>query len=178
MKYTLKDFIENEIAVKFKNEEEQMKFLKECEKEGLKWRNREKPTEFKPNFRVVIAYGMVGDGISYGNSRNWQTVNFSDFVFADNNEIHITTDGVVTHAILKENGKVAKRSKAICSPQDEFNFEYGAKLAFDRLFGIENADHKEDDEKSYLHVDFEGDEQHIVNAVNVNNIMLMNALYC
>ena len=47
--------------------------------------------------------------------------------------IHITTDGKTTHAVLKEGGKVAKRAKAVCSPHDEFDFETGARIAFDRL---------------------------------------------
>jgi hypothetical protein len=47
--------------------------------------------------------------------------------------IHITTDGKTTHAVLKEGGKVTKRAKAICSPHDEFDFETGARIAFDRL---------------------------------------------
>jgi len=47
--------------------------------------------------------------------------------------IHITTNGKTTHAVLKEGGKVSKRAKAICSPHDEFDFETGARIAFDRL---------------------------------------------
>jgi hypothetical protein len=51
--------------------------------------------------------------------------------------IHITTDGKTTHAVLKEGKRVVRRAKAVCSPGDEFNFETGAKLAFDRLMGYE-----------------------------------------
>lgn len=50
-----------------------------------------------------------------------------------NYSIHITTDGKTTHAVLKEGGRVTKRAKAICSPHDEFDFETGARIAFDRL---------------------------------------------
>lgn len=52
-------------------------------------------------------------------------------------ELHITTDGTTTHAVLKEGGKVVKRAKAVCSPDDEYRFETGARLAVDRVFGKE-----------------------------------------
>lgn len=51
-----------------------------------------------------------------------------------NSEIHITTDGKTTHAMLKENGEVTKRAVAKCSPEDNFDFKTGAELAFNRLF--------------------------------------------
>lgn len=51
-----------------------------------------------------------------------------------NNEIHITVKGLDTTAILKENRKIIRRSVAKCNPTDEFNFEFGARLAIDRLF--------------------------------------------
>lgn len=53
---------------------------------------------------------------------------------ADNQKIVITTDGKETLARLYESGKVTKIAKAICSPDDEFDFQIGAKTAFDRLF--------------------------------------------
>lgn len=45
-------------------------------------------------------------------------------------KIIITTDGVTVTAKRISDGKTAT---AKCSPGDEFNFEFGAKLAFDRL---------------------------------------------
>lgn len=50
------------------------------------------------------------------------------------NEIHITTKGNTVHAVLKDGDKVVKRSKAVCSPDDKFDFKTGAILAMDRLF--------------------------------------------
>ena len=47
--------------------------------------------------------------------------------------IHITTDGTTTHAVLKDGKSVVKRSKAVCAPSDVFDFETGARVAFDRL---------------------------------------------
>lgn len=52
-------------------------------------------------------------------------------------ELHITGNGKTVHAVLKENGKVVKRAKASCDPRDEYNFETGARLATDRVFGKE-----------------------------------------
>lgn len=49
-------------------------------------------------------------------------------------EIHINVEDNIVHAVMKEGGKVIKRSKAICSKDDEFDFHTGAELAFDRLF--------------------------------------------
>lgn len=52
-------------------------------------------------------------------------------------EIHITRKGREVHAILKKDGKLAKRTVAKCHPDDEFDFETGAKLAMNRLYGTE-----------------------------------------
>lgn len=54
-------------------------------------------------------------------------------VFVNNKKIVITSDGVETLARLYENGKVVKKATAKCSPEDEFDFNVGAKLAFERL---------------------------------------------
>ena len=61
---------------------------------------------------------------------------------APKRELHVTSDGTTTHAVLKEGGKVVKRAKAVCSPDDEYRFETGARLAVDRVFGKE-AEKKE-----------------------------------
>lgn len=64
-------------------------------------------------------------------------LNEDDFELVDSpctKEIHISGEGNTVHAVMKEGGKVIKRSKAICSKDDEFDFQIGAELAFDRLF--------------------------------------------
>ena len=48
-------------------------------------------------------------------------------------KITITTDGKTTVATLYENGRPKKSATAKCSPDDEFNFLTGAKLAMERL---------------------------------------------
>jgi hypothetical protein len=48
--------------------------------------------------------------------------------------IHIYTDGTTTSAILKDGKKTVKTAQAKCNADDTFDFNVGAKLAFDRLF--------------------------------------------
>jgi hypothetical protein len=63
---------------------------------------------------------------------------FSVMEFIDNNsKIHIMVKDRTTHAILKQGNQVIKRAQAICNPSDEFNFEIGANIAFQRLVGSE-----------------------------------------
>ena len=53
------------------------------------------------------------------------------------NKIVITTDGTETLARLYDGKKIVKTATAKCSPDDNFSFETGAKIAFERLFGSE-----------------------------------------
>lgn len=52
----------------------------------------------------------------------------------DNSKIVITTDGKTTTAKMYDGKKFIKSAKAVCSPDDEFNFERGAGIAISRLF--------------------------------------------
>lgn len=83
--------------------------------------------------RAGIKYGIEECGWS------WTDEMFEGKV--NENKIVITTDGTETLARLYEDNKVIKRAVAKCSPDDTFNFETGAKIAFDRL--IENKPVKE-----------------------------------
>lgn len=53
----------------------------------------------------------------------------------DANQIIIYRKGQEVIANIKEGKKVIKSAKATCNPSDEFDFEFGAKLAFSRLIG-------------------------------------------
>lgn len=70
---------------------------------------------------------------------------FSEDTFEKNHsqKIVITTNGTETLARLYEDGKVVKSATAKCSDEDEFDFNIGAKLAFDRL--IENTAEKKEE---------------------------------
>ena len=48
-------------------------------------------------------------------------------------KIVITTDGKTTCAALYDGHKLIRESKAICGKDDTFDFEAGAKIAFERL---------------------------------------------
>lgn len=58
-------------------------------------------------------------------------------------KIVITADGKETLARLYEGNKVVKSATAKCSPEDAFDFNIGAKLAFERLIGS-TAEKKEE----------------------------------
>ena len=62
---------------------------------------------------------------------HWVFPNCIELV-SDNN-IVISTDGKTTTARFYDGKKVIKAAKAECSPEDEFDFKTGAKIAFDRL---------------------------------------------
>ena len=109
--------------------------------ENIRWiNNGYRPTEIKRctcnyPYYIILRNGKV---ISW----YWEKCNeikeikFND-LFDNNNyeqEIHITRKNQEVHAILKENGKVIKRTVAKCHPEDEFDFKVGSKLAYDRLF--------------------------------------------
>lgn len=61
------------------------------------------------------------------------------------NKIVITTDGTETLARLYDGNKVIKTVSAKCSPDDTFNFETEAKIAFERLL-----DSKEKEEPKHF----------------------------
>lgn len=82
-----------------------------------------------------------GDKIGYFSEERFDLV-------SRKRELHVTADGTTTHAVLKEGGKVVKRAKAVCSPDDEYSFEAGARLAIDRIFG---KDEKNAEEKGAAH---------------------------
>lgn len=50
-------------------------------------------------------------------------------------KIVVTTDGVTTTAKKYDGKNLIKEAKAVCSKDDTFNFEVGAKLAMERLLG-------------------------------------------
>ncbi len=56
---------------------------------------------------------------------------------ANNHKIVITSDGKETLAHLYEGNKVIKSATAKCSPDDTFDFNFGATLAFERLMNEE-----------------------------------------
>lgn len=80
-------------------------------------------------------YRMVEDQTENGMARGWYWNEYCIAGLAPEHtqEIVITTDGKETLARLYEDGKVVKTASAKCSPEDTFDFETGAKIAFERL---------------------------------------------
>ena len=60
-------------------------------------------------------------------------------------KIVITSDGEKTLARLYDGKKVVKTATAKCSPDDNFDFEAGATIAFDRLF----EKHEKEEQKHF-----------------------------
>lgn len=140
LKKLIKD--KTDFCVKVNNDDERSKLLSLFNSyENIRWiNNGYRPTEIKRctcnyPYYIILRNGKV---ISW----YWEKCNeikeikFND-LFDNNNyeqEIHITQKDAEVHAILKENGKVIKRTVAKCHPEDEFDFKVGSKLAYDRLF--------------------------------------------
>ena len=114
------------------------------EKRGRYWNYEGKMDKWLGKTMTVLDFHEEGGYIMKGDSRECPT-NFTknrgwiwyDHMIeglANTQEIHITVKGDETHAVLKENGKVIKHSVAKCHPEDEFDFEIGSKMAFERLF--------------------------------------------
>lgn len=68
-----------------------------------------------------------------------------EYLTKNDKRIVITSDGVETLARLYEGNKVIKTAVAKCSSDDEFDFETGASIAFDRLTGEEKPKYKPGD---------------------------------
>lgn len=66
----------------------------------------------------------------------WCT-NYDRIKHYNTKSIHIYSDGKTTTAILKEGKTEVKKATANCSLDDTYNFETGARLAFDRLIDKE-----------------------------------------
>ena len=66
---------------------------------------------------------------------------------AHETKIVITSDGKETLARLYEGDKVVKKATAKCSPDDTFDFNVGAKLAFERLM---NEEKKKEEPPKYF----------------------------
>lgn len=89
-------------------------------------------------------YKMIEDE-SEQDGYGWYWYENSIEGLACENKIVITTDGTETLARLYNGNKIIKTTTAKCSPDDKFDFETGATIAFDRLF-----DKYEKEESKYL----------------------------
>lgn len=144
--YTMKDFIEKKIAVSFANREERIKFLKMCEKAGLRWRGG-----ISPMNSFATGSGLDGHQIECGfgdkrlkylthstagchKNEGWKIVPFSEFQREE------------TIGVIKRNGNTITvhmgdlHGTAKCSPDDQFDLYTGCELALRRALGAEKKE--------------------------------------
>lgn len=72
-----------------------------------------------------------------GSFEDWEAFSSSEFELVNSNTTVIYHKDRETIAMLKDGNKVIKTAKAICNPKDEFSPDYGEKLAFARLHGLD-----------------------------------------
>lgn len=82
-------------------------------------------------------YVKMPPGRKINSFKEWEAFSSSTFELVNEDTTVIYRKGRETIAILKDGNKTVKTAKAICNPKDEFNVEYGAKLAFARLYGLD-----------------------------------------
>ena len=146
--YTMNNFIKNKIAVSFANREERIKFLKICQKAGLRWRSGALPTDsfaiggMLDGHEIMCGYPHKrGKYLMYSTagsckSEGWKTVPFSEFLLEE-------TIGVIKHkgnTITVHMGDLHGTAK--CSPDDQFDLYAGCELALRRALGREDEARK------------------------------------
>lgn len=143
------------VSIKCETAEEVKKVLKICKDINIKWVDGQIATKYYPrneNYPKILNIGSNGISTCFINghySRRYDLCTANEFIevkckdlIFPKQEIHITRKDNEVHAILKENGKVIKRTVAKCHPEDEFDFKVGSKLVYDRLFEKDNEDEK------------------------------------
>lgn len=91
--------------------------------------------------KVMTILGVYGDAYSMKEDDGtwyWYEPAIAGLAKDFEKKIVITTDGTETLARLYEGNKVIGKAVAKCSPEDEFDFNVGAKIAFDRLMKDES----------------------------------------
>ena len=143
--YTMNDFIEKKIAVSFANREERIKFLKMCQKAGLRWRAGQLPTDsllesYLDGLQIECGYPdkrekyLTLSNVESHKSEGWKTVPFSEFLLEE------------TIGVIKRNGNTITvhmgdlHGTAKCSPDDQFDLYTGCELALRRALGAEKKE--------------------------------------
>lgn len=90
--------------------------------------------------RIGEVHTICGVGYKTSTANNYYLKDGGGYIYDErglelvaNNKIVITTDGRTTLARLYDGNNVIKSAEAKCSPDDEFDFLTGAKIAFERL---------------------------------------------
>lgn len=141
-----KEFLNGDVVVTFSSEEELKEFLKLCESENITWHDGDPATSFTPDSKSEgIRYDRFDKGLWKGSLRNYssertrQFVSANEFLFPEERvEIFRSKNAVV--CLKRVNGKVVAKGVARYNPHDAdeglpFNYDFGAKLAFERMLG-------------------------------------------
>lgn len=153
--YNMNDFIEKKIAVTFANREERIKFLKTCQKAGLRWRGGILPMnsfaigslldrcEIMCGYPDKIKNDLTHSSAGSCKSEGWKTVPFSEFQSEE------------TIGVIKRNGNTITvhmgdlHGTAKCSPDDEFDLYIGCELALRKALRSEKKEPKEPEKPKY-----------------------------
>lgn len=101
----------------------------------------------KYKFSATLLYSPY---YSHFNGREY-TLDYDCFdLITEGDKIVITTDGVTTTAKMYRGKEVIKKAEAKCAPGDKFDFEFGARLAMDRL--VEDTKKKEKIKKELIDI--------------------------
>lgn len=141
-KYTIKDWLEGRVGVRVSAEKEFNRLMDIAEENGVKWYSGAKAKGriwcFGNEISIAVrrdSSGMTGMVWDYCVD-DAESVRIDD-ILQDvcRRDLHITSAGNITHAVLKQDGKVIKRSMAACHPDDQYDFLTGARAALDRMQG-------------------------------------------
>lgn len=125
------------ISIKVENVKEAQSVLKICERLGMTWISGRKLSDRRTIYHSSYPRYLDINGV-VANTYKPRFLKIKLEKFLDTfaiKEIYITQEGNTVHAIMKKNGEVVKRKKAICSEEDDFDLETGVNLAIRRLFG-------------------------------------------
>ena len=131
------------VSIEVNGKEELKKVLEKLESMGVRWNSVLTPTQIyeKEWFRKIkghiTAVDLMNDTRIYGYSRDGymhykNRIKAAEFLREKPECIVIYRKGKETIALDKTTGK---KAVAKCSPEDKYDFEVGAKLAFTRLMG-------------------------------------------
>lgn len=141
-KYTIKDWLEGRGGVRVSTEKEFNRLMDIAEENGVKWCSGVKAKEMLWWSKSTISIAVRRDStVITGMVWNYCWDDAESVTLVDilpdvcRCELHITSAGATTHAVLKQDGKVLKRSMATCHPDDQYDFLTGARAALDRMQG-------------------------------------------
>ena len=121
--------------------------------------------------------GHNGNGFSLKNYETddyWFVREKQVLSVVESEEINIIRDGNTVHAVMKNGGQVVGCAKAICSPEDEFDFWIGSTIAYSRLVAqmCENTKpDKKPDEPEIVEIVENPDKHHFFEAGDVCKVV-------